>query len=254
MRLYTLASGSSGNCTVVSSGNTHIIVDAGISARRMTRGLEQIGLLKKDIAGILVTHEHVDHISGLDVFLRRNDLKVYASQGTGQELLRKLPHLHNRIHTFVSGTSFALGEVEVSSFPTCHDTVDSVGYLLSDGKVRLGIATDLGYVSKDVQKAVEGLDFLLLEANYDPDMLQYGPYPAFLKQRICSKFGHLSNVARGGARQIVLAHLSAENNGPEQAMRTVRSALEQADFTGSRQVALDVAPRAEISLPYTVGG
>ena len=163
----------------------------------------------------------------------------------------------------MSGTSFALGEVEVSSFPTCHDTVDSVGYLLSDGKVRLGIATDLGYVSKDVQKAVEGLDFLLLEANYDPDMLQYGPYPAFLKQRICSKFGHLSNVdagsvavaaARGGARQIVLAHLSAENNGPEQAMRTVRSALEQADFTGSRQVALDVAPRAEISLPYTVGG
>ena len=258
MVLCTLASGSSGNCTVVSNGTTHFLIDAGISARRIQAGLAQIHLNQEQITGILITHEHRDHVSGLGVFLKKNAIPVYASIETGRALLYQLPELKGRLHTFQPDGPFLVKDIEVTPFSTWHDTKGSVGYRLSDGKARVAVATDLGCITRQVADAIEGVDLLLLEANYDRDMLQFGPYPAFLKRRIESDHGHLSNdeagrtaawAAGNGTKTILLGHLSEKNNRPDRALETVENACQSASST----VCLHVAPRSKPSGLYVVG-
>lgn len=261
MQLCTLASGSGGNCAVISWGGAHILVDAGISARRISHGLNRLGISREALSGILITHEHGDHIAGLANFLKRRRLPVFASRETGRQIVSQVPIAEETLHTFSAGESFSLGGMEIASFPTSHDTPESVGYLISNGKVRIGVATDLGCVTREVAGAVSGAELLLLEANYDPEMLRSGPYPAYLKRRILSDRGHLSNEAAGdvavaaaseGTRRIILGHLSQNNNTAGLAMAAVRSAIIRAGGALGQSVRLEVAPRQEPSPIYFV--
>lgn len=261
LELVTLASGSSGNCLLVSDGRTRLLVDAGISARRICRGLKDLGVDPTELAGVLITHEHTDHIAGLATLTKQLHLPVYTSRGTGRQLCYRIAFLEEVLHTFSAGESFSVGGLGVESFATSHDAAESVGYVLSGGGKRAAVATDLGYVTEEVSRAVQGADLLVAEANHDEEWVRSGPYPYYLKARILGDRGHLSNEAgaalacsavESGVRTVVLAHLSAENNTPVRAYDTVCAALERAGASVGQDVTLAVAPRAEASGRFAV--
>ena len=248
MEFYTLASSSGGNAALVRSGGTAILLDAGISARRITQSLQTLGLTPRELDAILITHEHSDHVSGIATLTKKFAIPVYASRGTAQFLPQAAPVLR----IFDAGDVFSVGELEIRSFRTSHDSADSVDYRIEGSEGAVGALTDTGYVTDAAAQALEGVDTLLLEANHDIDMLNGGPYPYPLKQRILGRRGHLSNEAaaefalhcvRCGTRDILLAHLSAENNTPEAAEYAVARKL-QAEGCPIR---LSVAPRDHLS-------
>lgn len=251
MTVTTLASGSSGNCILISHGDTHLLVDVGISCRRIKTALASLGLSCSDLSGILITHEHSDHISGLATLFKQYHLNVWCSEGTGRQLVYRIAFLGEVLHTFRPGESFTIGGLTVQAFATCHDAAESVGYTFTDGIHKLAVATDLGLVTGVVEQAICGCDVLLVEANHDPHMLMDGPYPYHLKQRILGAHGHLSNsdcaglAAKSGAKTVILAHLSAENNTPSLALNAVREAV-------GRDVCVEVAPRCETGRRYVV--
>lgn len=261
LTLTTLASGSSGNSLLVSDGGTHILVDAGISARRITKSIRELGVEPQTLSGILITHEHSDHIRGLATLTKQFGLPVYASRGTGRQLNYRIAFLEPCLHMFEPGTGFEIGRLSIETFPTPHDTAESVGYAVSAQGRKAAVATDLGEVTDAVYAGVKGCDLLVAEANHDEEMLRSGPYPYYLKARILGGHGHLSNEAGGalarrcvehGARKVVLAHLSAENNTPSRAYGAVRACLEQAGADVEHDVLLEVAPRAETGRTYQV--
>ena len=261
LTLTTLASGSSGHAALVSEGGTHILIDAGISARRITTALKALGVAPADLAAVLITHEHSDHISGLATLSRQLPTPVYASYGTAGALVGKLPALEGRLFGFTPGESFQIGPLTVETFATPHDTAQSNGYAVSAGGRKAAVVTDLGYVTGAVLRGIRGADLLVAEANHDVEWVQSGPYPYHLKARILGDRGHLSNEAgaelawtavEGGARTVVLAHLSHENNTPARAHEVVRGVLERRGAAVGRDVALEVAPRSEKSRRYTV--
>ena len=261
LTLTTLASGSSGNCALLSDGQTHILLDAGISARRITTGLKNLGVNPAELAAVLVTHEHSDHVSGLATLTRQLPVMVYASGGTARRLLSKLPALEGRMQVFQPGACFCVGGVEVETFPTPHDAAESTGYALSAGGRKAAVVTDLGRVTAAVEAGIRGAHLLLAEANYEPEWLESGPYPPFLKARIRGERGHLSNAAGAelacagaaqGAATVVLGHLSRENNTPRRAYDTVRAALERQGAAVGGDVTLEVAPRDTLSPTYLV--
>ena len=234
MRVTTFASGSGGNCTLVSCGGKHILVDAGISMKRIRCSLSAQGLRPDDLSGIFVTHTHTDHIAGLRVLLRQHSLPVYTSPGAAARLLRSVPEAAPCLRTPEIGEAVQLFGLRVLSFPTAHDAPGSVGYVVESDSCRLGICTDLGCVTEDVRRALAGTDAVILEANHDPEMLRTGPRPEALKRRILSPLGHLSNelcaelaaeLFRQGTRAFILGHLSVDNNRPELALDTVRQRL-----------------------------
>lgn len=251
MNITTLASGSSGNCILVSHADTHLLVDCGISCRRIKTALAGLGLSPADLTGILITHEHSDHIGGLATLFKQYHLPVYCSVGTARQLAYRIAFVEEVLHPFEPGDCFALGQLTVGSFPTLHDAAAPVGYTFTDGVRKAAIVTDLGEVTPAVAEAVQGCHFLVAEANHDPDMVKSGPYPYYLKQRILGQRGHLSNAACAqlirisGAACAVLAHLSAENNSPGVALNTVHAAL------GDR-VSISVAPRSETGRRWEV--
>lgn len=261
LELCTLASGSSGNCLLVSDGATHILVDAGISCRRITTALKNLGIDPKELAAVLVTHEHTDHIAGLATMTKQLAVPVYASRGTGRQMCYRIPFLEDVLHTFMPGEHFSLGGVDIETFPTPHDAAESNGYALSAGGKKVAVVTDLGHVTQAVSDGIRGAELLVAEANHDVEWLQSGPYPYFLKSRILGDHGHLSNEAgaelvwqavEGGARTVVLAHLSQENNTPQRAYDVVCATLERRGACVGRDVALDVAPRAETGKRYRI--
>lgn len=254
LRAATLASGSSGNCTVVSDGKFHILIDAGISAKRIMAGLRDLGIEGRDISAILITHEHGDHVSGLPVLCRQLGAELYTAEPTARQICYRTAGLEERFRVFNPGERFALGDLEVESFATSHDCACPVGYTVSDGRRKLALCTDTGIVTRDVLAGIQGADTLIGEFNYDVDMLRSGPYPAYLKARILGDQGHLSNELGGrlaawaveqGARRVVLAHLSKENNLPATAMAAARKALTAAGIRPDADVALTAAPRSE---------
>ena len=233
MRLTTLASGSSGNSAVLSAGNTHILLDAGISARRIREGLAGQGVDVRKLSAVFITHAHNDHIAGLCVLSRQCALPVYATPETAQILRRTVPECIPRLRELYPGeTAEVSDDLFVTPFSTMHDIPGSVGYVISDGHTRFGLCTDLGCVTDEVFEALCGVKAALLESNHDVEMLRRGPYPYPLKRRILSDRGHLSNadcgvlaseLSRFGAERILLGHLSRENNTPALALETVRS-------------------------------
>lgn len=254
LRAATLASGSSGNCTVVSDGRVHILIDAGISARRIAQGLRALGIEPRHLSGILITHEHADHVNGLPVLCRQADAPLYTAEATAFALCGKWDGLTERFRVFAPGQRFALGGLEVQTFANSHDCACPVGYCVSDGRRKLALCTDTGVVTPGARAGAAGAGTLICECNYDPELLRTGPYPYYLKERIRGERGHLSNetgaqlaawAAERGARRVVLAHLSQENNRPELALAAAEGALSGLGLRPGRDVELLAAPRHE---------
>lgn len=233
MKLCVFASGSSGNCLLISDRKTNILIDAGLSMRRIQDFLSQNGLLWRDVNGVLITHEHSDHICGLETILKRTSVPVYAPHTVANRLRGRYPMLDGVLHIVPAGEAFSVGDLKVTAFHTPHDTDESVGYRV-EGSAVFALATDMGHVTEEICRSLLGADAVLIEANHDLQMLRDGPYPFPLKRRILSEHGHLSNadcallaaeLVRSGTRKLILGHLSRENNRPELALGTVSAAL-----------------------------
>ncbi len=247
-----LASGSKGNCTLVSSNGTRLLVDVGLSCRELLRRLVQCGEDPACLDAILITHEHSDHIDGLRVMAKRLKVPVYMTADTHDAYRRcardsagnrvKL----ERLETFRAGCSFQIGDVTITPFTIPHDAVDPVGFAFVSEGIKVGICTDLGYMPPNVRHNLRGCHVLMIESNHDLEMLRGGPYPWSVKQRVMSRVGHLSNDALadflttdydGGAEFLILAHLSEQNNHPEIARMTAERALgEQRNFVRNQLV------------------
>ena len=253
MRFSPLFSGSSGNATYVGCDDASILVDAGLSGTRVIQELKRVGIDPSKLDAILVTHEHSDHIKGIGILSRKFDLPVYASEGTWRAMMGKIGNVQEKnIRVFEPEQDFFIGPIDVTPFSTPHDAAQPVGYTFEVSGAKLAIATDLGCVRDGWLNHVLGSDAVLLESNYDPDMLKAGPYPYELKKRIMSRHGHLSNddagavaveLVRSGTRQIILGHLSKENNFPELAMRSCELTLQMAGIVPHEDVQLYIARR-----------
>jgi phosphoribosyl 1,2-cyclic phosphodiesterase len=230
-----LASGSSGNAALLSTGNTRVLIDAGLSMKELNRRLVSIGEDLEGLDAIVVTHEHSDHIAGLPVLARSKKVRarIYLTRLTAPAI--DWGEGEPRLEPFQAGASFAIGDIEVNSFSVPHDAIDPVGFCFEAQGVRIGVVTDLGYIPESVKYHLRRMDLLLLEANHDLDMLKVGPYPWPVKQRVMSRVGHLSNLVMseyltedfdGIAGNLVMGHLSEQNNHPEIVRLFATQALE----------------------------
>ena len=239
MKFCPIASGSSGNCVYVGAGDTHLLVDAGISGRRIETALKQIKVPR--LSGILVTHEHSDHALGVGIMSRRFNLPVYATPHTWRFFLRHgtIGNVAENLQkTVIPGEPAAIGGIEVVPFDVPHDASQPVGYCLRTQNCSAAVATDMGYVTDTVRSLLRDVNVLLIESNHDIEMLENGRYPKELKERVKGPRGHLSNVAAGAllveiantCRHVFLGHLSEENNRPMIALDTVQNILESNDI------------------------
>jgi phosphoribosyl 1,2-cyclic phosphodiesterase len=237
IRMTVLASGSKGNCAIVASSRTRLLVDAGLSCRETLKRMAAAGEDPQTLTAILISHEHSDHVAGLPVLARKLKIPVYMTGATndtwGRQCGKKQTHL-DRLELFSSGHSFQIGDIQVTPFTIPHDAVDPVAFAFRVDGVKVAIVTDLGYMPPSVRDNIRDSDVLMVESNHDVEMLRVGRYPWSVKQRVMSRVGHLSNAALaefftsdydGGAALIVLAHLSEENNHPEIARDTAERAL-----------------------------
>lgn len=246
-----LGSGSSGNATAVTYGDTTVLIDAGFSARETVRRLENAGLSARNVRAIVPTHEHGDHVRGLRVLAKRlGDVPVYATPGT-----RRAAALDRSVcdpRDLGAGDPMRIGGFELVAFRTSHDAAEPVGlrFDVRDGS-SFGLATDTGELTAEAFETLAGCDFLGIECNHDVELLMNGPYPWFLKQRILSTRGHLSNasaaeglerLAHGGLRAVVAVHLSSKNNAPEHARRALETTLARLDHGASVACARQEAP------------
>ncbi|MBQ9300143.1 MAG: MBL fold metallo-hydrolase [Clostridia bacterium] len=256
-----LFSGSSGNALFVGAGGTRILIDAGLSGRAVSEALNSIGILPETLNGILVTHEHSDHVKGVGILSRKYHLPVYANARTWAAMERQVGTIAPSLHReFETGESFFLGDFSVMPFAIPHDAADPVGYRVYCGACSVATATDMGYFSAKVYDALSGVDILVLESNHDIDMLHANErYSAALKSRILGRHGHLSNEAcaealwmlyQTGVRHVVLGHLSHENNTPELAMRTVCEAMQAHGLVIGRDIMVDMAWRDHVGGVY----
>lgn len=260
MELCSIASGSSGNCICVGTGNSHLLVDAGISGRRIENGLNSAGLKTSEMEAVLVTHEHIDHIAGLGVIARRYGLPVYGTKATLDAVLsvKSVGKIdESLLHPVIPGQDFQIGDMTVHPVSISHDAADPVAYIMKTDSRKTGVITDLGKYDDCLVAQLQDLDILLLEANHDVRMLQTGSYPYPLKQRILGDRGHLSNVLSGQLlgrllhdrfKAVVLGHLSQENNYAELAYETVRLEVSMGDnpYKGD-DFPIYVAKRSEAS-------
>ena len=260
MEILTLASSSSGNSSLVSHGGTHVLIDAGISCKRIKLALQKCGLELRDISAILVTHSHSDHIGGLQTLSKHSCARILATEQTLCSISPKVA-AGTKLDTVAPGEYFSSGALSFRVFVTSHDAPGSVGYVVEADGRRLIFATDLGIVTQEVADMAAGADLALIESNHDLQMLKCGYYPPSLKRRIMSDVGHLSNLAgasfalqlsKSGTRKIILAHLSHENNTPELAYRCTYEHLEKAGADVGGDVTLAVAPRDDIGELITV--
>ncbi|OUM97380.1 MAG: metallohydrolase [Paenibacillaceae bacterium ZCTH02-B3] len=242
MRFTILASGSTGNASVIETGDARLLVDAGLSARKLEQLMELRNVDPRKLDGILITHEHSDHIKGLDVLARKYELPVYANEKTWKAMERHVAGIPDRKrHIVKTGETLVFGSLRVASFPVSHDAAEPVGYSFSLDGLKLSFATDLGYVSEKVMENIIDSDVLILESNHDVEMLRVGAYPWNIKRRILSDVGHLSNdmagealariVAAGSVRRVYLAHLSRDCNLMELARMTVESVVEERGYS-----------------------
>jgi phosphoribosyl 1,2-cyclic phosphodiesterase len=247
-----LASGSKGNALLVGSSKTQILLDAGLSGKELVCRLEQTPIRVRQLSAIVVSHEHLDHVRGLGVLSRRFHLPVYLNQGTLDHLSSQIGQLA-AVQLFQSGVAFQLGDLRIHPFSISHDAYDPVGFVIEHEGSRLGVCTDLGVVTHLVRQRLQDCHGLVLEANHDMSLLLNGPYPPYLKQRIRSRNGHLSNVEtcellehiyHGGLQKVLLAHLSEVNNRPDLVLQSVQ---ELQRLNGWRNVRFEVGKQSEVS-------
>ena len=260
MRICSIASGSSGNCIYVGSDNTHVIIDAGISGKRIEQGLNELGLSTGDLNGVLITHEHSDHIASVGVLARRYGLPMYATRGTIKGIMSQkyLGFVDSSLFVEISADNdFCIDDLHVRPIEISHDALEPVAYRIEHENSSVGVCTDLGTYTDRIIDGFSGVDALLIEANHDVRMLQVGSYPYPLKQRILSDKGHLSNENCGrllcrllhdDMKSIMLGHLSAENNLAELAYEAVRLEImmDENKYAPS-DFDINVAKRSEMS-------
>jgi len=229
-----LASGSSGNCALLATEKTCLLVDAGLSFKELSKRLAAIGEEPGRIDAIVITHEHSDHISGLARFTRKVPVPVYLTRLTAPSI--DWENATPRIESFQAGTSFAIGDIEIDSFTIPHDAIDPVGFCFRAQGVKVGLVTDLGYIPDSIKFHLRGSHVLMLESNHDLEMLKVGPYPWAVKQRVMSRNGHLANDVVGdfvrhefdsSTATLILGHLSEHNNHPEIVRLVAQQALDR---------------------------
>ena len=261
--LGCLASGSSGNSYLIKSDTTAILVDAGISGKQIFERLKAFGV-EGYPAGVLITHEHTDHVKGLPLLMKK-DIPVYANGSTAAAISKERTEGFVRFET---GESFELGDIRVSSFSVSHDAAEPVGFSFEKEGAYISIVTDTGVVTDSCREFMRKADILVLESNHDESMLRIGRYPWFLKQRILGAEGHLSNEAAAEAvaellkedavrgerkyRKLLLAHLSKENNFPQMALATMDNVLEREGFIPGRDISVETLSRSEASGLYVL--
>lgn len=265
MRLVSIASGSSGNCIYAGSDDTHILIDAGISNKRIEQGLNEIGLKGSELSGILITHEHSDHTKGLGVLARKYQVPIYGTKETLEEIggMKYLGEYSKDLYRSVQpDVDFTIGDLNIKPFSIDHDAANPVAYRVQNGRRSVAVATDLGHFDSYIIEQLQGLDALLLESNHDIRMLETGPYPYYLKRRILGDHGHLSNENAGrllnhilhdGLKRVLLGHLSKENNYEELAYETVRLEIDMGDCPfKAADFSISVAKRDQISEIITI--
>ena len=265
MNLCSIASGSSGNCIFIGTEQTSLLVDIGISAKQAETGLHTIDRTLKDIDGILVTHEHSDHIRGVGVAARKAGIPIYGTKGTLEAIKNcsSLGKIDGGLYREISPDEiFQVGDMEIVPFRISHDAADPVAYRVNSGEKSAAVVTDLGVYNDYIVDHLQGLDAVLLEANHDVRMLQAGVYPYYLKQRILSNHGHLSNENAGrllcrilhdNLKSVFLGHLSKENNYEALAYETVCTEVTLGDNPyRANDFKIQVARRSEASEPVYI--
>ncbi|WP_071704938.1 MBL fold metallo-hydrolase [Murdochiella vaginalis] len=263
MRLCSLASGSSGNSVLIQSDHATVLIDAGYSAKRIEQLLRAAGVHPKKLDAILVTHEHSDHIAGLGVLTRRYHLPIYANENTWRAMEKKVGRHRDRDHVvFRNKQPFQIQDMTILPVPIHHDCADPVGYAIRCGEEKIAVLTDTGIVDSYMMNAMRGADIYYLEANYEDLLLRHGPYSFWSKKRIASEVGHLSNRQagevlcewlEGRGEQVLLAHMSINNNTEECCLHTVSRLLTENGFAVGSQVHVSVAPRSAPSGFFSAG-
>lgn len=259
-KFCSLFSGSSGNASYIGTDQTHILVDAGMTGKRIEDSLERVDLDASILDGILITHEHDDHIRGAGVLSRRYDIPIYANQETWEAMETKVGKISSRnIRVFHNNMDFYIKDINIQPFDIPHDAASPVGFCLFNGGKKISIATDLGHTNSRIINTVVDSDLVVLEANHDIEMLEGGSYPAYLKRRIRSKNGHLSNedaglaltkMIKGKLTHVLLAHLSSENNIPQLAYQTVTQILAANGIKNGKDIVVDMTYRDRVSNFY----
>lgn len=237
-RFCSLASGSSGNCQYIASEKVKLLLDAGLSGKRIQELLASIDVEAGSIDGIVVTHEHQDHIKGVGILSRRFDIPIYANEGTWLGMQKCIGTVSEKnIKLIKSGESFEINDIGINPFSISHDAKDPLGYSFHNKSKKISVLTDTGFADSEIESNLKGSDILMVESNHDPNMLSIGRYPQFLKKRVLGQLGHLSNEEAGVLirnldlnedAKVMLGHLSMENNFPELAHKTVQNVLNDA--------------------------
>lgn len=263
MTFCPLYSGSSGNAIYVATERTRLLIDAGLSGKTIISALASIGVNPASLNGILVTHEHTDHVKGAGILSRKFDIPIYATEDTWQAMEMTIGPVRScNMRGFDKAADFFVQDINVVPFGIPHDAADPVGYRLFNGGFSVATATDLGHFTKELLSQLSGADVVLLESNHDPEMLMANiKYSHTLKRRILGNRGHLSNedcaraaaaLCETGVRHIVLGHLSGENNVPALAYEVTKQTLAQAGIDANKDVGLNVASRHEVGGVYTI--
>ncbi len=255
-----LESGSKGNSYLIEAGGTCLLVDLGISLKSLTEHLKVYGKTPPDIGGVVITHEHTDHTKGVGALVRKYKIPVFASRGTWRAMYKNVAPIDDEcIKVITTEEEFQVGAISVKAFPISHDAAQPVGYNFSFMNKKISVATDTGCVDTGLVKAVMGADVALIEANHDENMLLMGKYSLYLKQRIKSEIGHLSNkdagylsvsLIKGGTKTLLIGHLSEENNYPDLAYLTVKNIIEENGFKEGEEFSLKVVTKSFEKVQY----
>lgn len=262
LQFCSLSSGSSGNCYLIKTDNSALLIDAGISGKKIFQGLEDAGVKAENVCGLLVTHEHIDHVKSLPIVTKKlPNIKAYANDNTWAAIDR--PVAEDKRATFKTGEDFHINDFRIRTFHIPHDAAEPVGYsVYVDGR-QISIVTDSGHVTEEIFNEITDADLLVLEANHEEEILLMGSYPYHLKRRILGENGHLSNVTAGQClcrlveakpkkRRVLLGHLSRENNDPSVALLAVKNTLMEKDIFTGRDLKVEVILRDCCSSLYEV--
>ena len=262
IKFCSLSSGSSGNCQYIEANNTRILIDAGFSGKRIEALLESIDVSPKTIDGIFVTHEHIDHSKGVGVLSRRYDIPIYANENTFlamDKIIGKLKEDNTKV--FSAGENFTFKDLQIHPFNIFHDALEPVGYAIYYKNKKISIITDTGWVNNEMIDNIKDSNLYLLESNHDVEMLKFGSYPYYLKQRIMSSQGHLSNddaanvlcdLITKGKEIVLLCHLSQDNNAPCLALQTVTDTLKDKGIDALKDIKLGISHRDRATEVFSI--